>query len=190
MKNNYTRIICLLAGMLVGALTVQASTFIGLTADELIEGSDSIVQGRVVGLESEWTDSGRLIVTYATIQVTETIVGESKNRIVIQTPGGTVGDFTVEALGFPQLTRGEEVILFLSADDGAQFSQIVGHQQGHVEVVTRQDGVVLAVSRVDEGASLLTPSGQPVPAMPSTELGLFKSRLRSHATRIGKSVNP
>ena len=63
-----------------------------------------------------------------------------------------------------------EVILFLSADDSAQFSQIVGHQQGHVEVVTRQDGVILAVSRVDEGASLLAPSGQPLPAMPSTEL--------------------
>ena len=63
-----------------------------------------------------------------------------------------------------------EVILLLSADDCAQVSQRVCHQLAHVEVVPRPDGVILAVSRVDEGASLVAPSGQPLPAMPSTEL--------------------
>jgi hypothetical protein len=166
----------------------HASTFVAMTAEELIQEADAIVQGQVVRLESKWDQNGRIIVTETTIRVSEAIVGSAPAEIVVRTPGGRVNDFKVEALGFPQFTRGEEVILFIKDDQDQQVSRIVGHQQGHFEVVTRLDGVTLAVPRVEDGVSFLTPSGRVVPAPRSSELAAFKGRVRTEAARLGKAV--
>jgi hypothetical protein len=179
----------LVLGLLFPTFYSHAATFIALTTDQMIENSASVVQGRVVDMQSSWDEGGRLIITNVTVQVTETIIGQAGPRIVVQTPGGTVGDFEVEAEGFPQLTQREEVILFIEQGSNADFHRITGHQQGHIEVVRRRDGVALAVPRVEGGVSYLTPSGQPMPQMPSTELELFKSRLKSRALQLGKPVN-
>lgn len=188
---NHKRLISMISLVcsLTGITAVNASTFVALTAEELIEQSSAIIQGRVIGLESRWDEQGRIIVTDATIQVTETIVGDTPPQVVVRTPGGTVADYRVEADGFPQLAKGEEVVLFVSSGSNTQVRRIVGHQQGHVEVVRRLDGVSLAVPRMEEGISYLTPSGKPLPPMRSTELGTFKARLRAEAARINKPVN-
>jgi hypothetical protein len=174
--------------IVAGIAPVGASTFVAMTAEELIEEADAVVQGRVIGLESKWDEQGRIIVTEAIVQVGETIAGVAPSQIVVRTPGGKVADLRVDAIGFPQLAEGEEVILFVKEYPGIQVSRIVGHQQGHFEVVTRLDGVTLAVPRMEEGVSFLTPSGKPLPAPRSTELGAFKGRVRAEAARIGKLV--
>jgi len=176
----------LLTMLVVGSLTAHASTFVAMTAEELIQQSDAIVQGQVVRLDSKWDRNGRIIVTEATIRVSDTIAGNARGQIVVQTPGGKVNDYRVEALGFPQLRQGEEVILFIKDDQTLQVSRIVGHQQGHFEVVKRLDGVTLAVPRIEHGASFLTPSGKSIPAPRSTEISAFKGRVRAEAARLGK----
>jgi hypothetical protein len=191
---RWTRIICnAIVGLFLGVTVffggcppADASLFLAMTADELIGQSDAVVQGRVIRQQSQWDEQGQLIVTDTTVRVSETIVGQAPTFVTVRTPGGTVGNFRVEAPGFPQLNAGEEVILFLKNDEAIQVSRIVGHQQGHVEVVERRDGVVLAVPRIEDEAGLFTPSGQFVPAPPSTELSLFKQRVREVATRHGR----
>ena len=178
----------LFALIVAGVVPASASTFVAMTAEELIQEADAVVQGRVIRLESKWDAEGRIIVTEATVQVSDTIVGNAPAQIVVQTPGGKVADYRVEALGFPQLAEGEEVVLFVKTDQSIQMSRIVGHQQGHFEVVTRLDGVTLAVPRIEDGVSFLTPSGRFIPAPPSTELNTFKGRVRAEAARIGKPV--
>jgi hypothetical protein len=177
-------------GMLVvivaGIAPVCAATFVAMTAEELIQEADAVVQGRVIRLESKWDQQGRIIVTEATVEVSETIAGVAPAQIVVQVPGGKVADYRVDAPGFPQLAESEEVILFVKEDRSMQVNRIVGHQQGHFEVVERLDGVTLAVPRIEEGVSFLTPSGRPVPAPHSTELDTFKGRVRAEAVRIGK----
>lgn len=174
--------------MIVGILPASASTFVAMTAEELIAEADAVVQGTVIQLESRWDKNGRIIVTEATVQVSEAIVGSAPSQIVVKTPGGEVANYRMEALGFPQLAKGEEVILFLKADQNIQVSRIVGHQQGHFEVVKRLDGVSLAVPRIEDGVSFLTPSGKAIPAPRSRELTTFKGRVRAEAVRIGKPV--
>lgn len=174
--------------IVAGIAPVGASTFVAMTAEQLIQEADAVVQGRVIRLESRWDAQGRIIITEATVQVSETIVGFAPPQIVVQTPGGKVADYRVDAPGFPQLAEGEEVILFVKADLSIQVSRIVGHQQGHFEVVTRLDGVTLAVPRIEDGVSFLTPSGRPLPPPRSTELETFKGRVRAEAARIGKPV--
>jgi hypothetical protein len=167
----------------------EASLFLAMTPEELIEQSDAVVQGRVIHQQSRWDEQGRLIVTEATVRVDEFIVGKGPPVLKVRTFGGEVDGFHVEAVGFPRFNDGEEVILFLKRDEEIQASRIVGYQQGHFEVVERLDGVVLAVPRVEDGAGFFTPSGQFVPAPPSTELGTFKQRVRAEAARLGRSTN-
>lgn len=175
-----------LLALVAGITTASASMFVAMTADQLIDEADAVVQGRVIRLESKWDEDGRIIVTDATVEVTEIVVGEAAPEIVVRTPGGKVADFRVEAIGFPQMYMGEEVILFVKADRATGGIRIVGHQQGHFEVVTRKDGVTLAVPRIEDDAAFLLPSGNPMPQPRSSELGAFKGRLRAEAARLGK----
>lgn len=177
-----------LLALVAGITSASASMFVAMTAEQLIDEADAVIQGRVIRLESRWDENGRIVVTEATVEVTDTIVGEAAPEIVVRTPGGKVADFRVEAIGFPQMYMGEEVILFVKADRAIGASRIVGHQQGHFEVVTRKDGVTLAVPRIEEDAAFLLPSGKPMPQPRSSELGAFKGRLRAEAARLGKRV--
>ena len=168
------------------ALPLSASTFVAIGADELIGRSDLVVQGRVVGLESFWDESGTLIVTEATIEVSDRVLGSSPSRITVRTAGGAVGSLRVEALGFPQLGRNEDVVLFLERD--ASSHRIVGYQQGHYRVVVRDDGVVLAVPMVEQGTRLMTAAGTLLPEPAALPLDELKSRIRQRAAALGRGL--
>jgi hypothetical protein len=169
------------------SLPVHASLFVAMTAEELIEHSEAVIQGKVIAQRSHWDEQGKMVVTDTTVHVTDTIVGVPREFETVRTLGGSVGRFHVQAIGFPQLNKGEQVILFVQSSDGV--SRIVGHQQGHFEVVERLDGVLLAVPRIEDGAGLFTLSGEFMPAPPSTGLDTFKQRVRAEATRLGRSTN-
>lgn len=176
-----------LAAVTLSCATVHASTFVALTSEQLIVQSDAVIQGRVLSVESRWDDTGRIIISEARIMVSESLVGNAPSIVTVTTPGGEVGDLKVEAAGFPQFAKGEEVILFLKQDGAMQ--RIVGHQQGHIEVVKRLDGVTLAVPQQEDGVALLTPSGKAVPVPASVTLDAFKANLRAQAARLGKSTS-
>ena len=168
---------------------VSASTFVALNSRGMVENSDRVVQGRVIGQESFWNEDGRLIVTDVTIQVSETLIGQSSAQVTVRVPGGKVGDLLVVAEGFPSFEQGSEVILFLADSPEGDFQRIIGHQQGHFEVVDRLDGVRLAVPQIEEGTRLFTPSGRLQPQARSTELDEFKNLLRGLGATAGKIVN-
>ena len=168
------RLATALVALALGSVAAHASTFVALTAEQMITESDAVIQGRVIGVESRWDDAGRIIISEARILVSESLVGKAPSIVTITTPGGEVGDLKVEAAGFPQFAKGQEVI--------------VGHQQGHIEVVKRLDGVTLAVPQIEDGVNLLTASGRVVPAPKSVTLEAFKANLRAEAARLGKSA--
>jgi hypothetical protein len=163
-----------------------ASTFVALDSQSLVRDSDAVVQGRVLGIESFWDEQGRIIVTEARVQVEEAILGEPESIVLVRTPGGTVGDFTVEAHGFPRLEAGSEVILFLDRARADGTRRLVGHQQGHFDVVERLDGVRMAVPRIEDGVRLLLPSGRPMPEPRSIEVDELKNRVLTLAGRAGR----
>lgn len=184
MRKGHLTVAALVA--LVAASPVVASTFVAMSPAELVTQADAVVQGKVVHLESFWTESGRLIVTEALVDVSDVLVGSAPGAVRVRTFGGQVGDFLVEATGFPRFDEGEEVILFLrrAPEDGSL--RVLGYQQGHFRVVTRLDGVTLAVPMVEEGVRFLTRSGQLAPEARSMRLEEFKTGLRQLARRTGR----
>jgi hypothetical protein len=167
--------------------TVPASTFVAMTENELISQSDLVIQGEVINMRSHWSQSGRIIATDATVRVDEALIGDSPRVIQVRTIGGQVNDFVVEAVGFPKFEMGEKVLLFLHQEPSDRSLRITGYQQGQFRIVTRLDGVTLAVPQVDEDASLLRPDGTPVPTPRSVEIGAFKAHLLDAAEKVGRT---
>jgi hypothetical protein len=163
------------ACLLATALPAAAATFLALDQEELVAGSQAVIEGRVLDVRSHWTDDRTLIVSEARILVGELIAGEAPNVVVVNTPGGEVGDYRVEAVGFPAFASGDRVVLFLSPD-GDSF-RVTGHAQGHFEVRSTAKGDV-AVPTLGEGVRLFTKDGRQAPALVPVQLDELKNRIR------------
>ena len=155
---------------------------------ELASHSKSVVVARVQSSESRW-DGGE-IYTYTTIQVSEGLKGARKGQsIVVRQLGGQVGDLASIVPGMPAFERGQEVVLFLSANDKAGYPWVVGLQQGKYTIssdaqgkkrVRRDTSELNLVNRGEQGGAMLedapldmflnevrTELGIPVTAVPS-----------------------
>ncbi|HET6629546.1 MAG TPA: hypothetical protein VFG91_07205 [Woeseiaceae bacterium] len=183
------RLITFAAAALIGlhAIPLPASTFVAMTEADLISKSDRVIQGEVLKVHSHWSKSGRIVVTDATIRVDEVLIGDSPEVIQVRTFGGRVNDFVVETHGFPVFQAGKKVILYLYEEPSDRSLRVLGYQQGHFRVVTRLDGVTLAVPQVDQAGRLLRPDGSPVPIPASVEIGAFKRHLRAAAEKLGRT---
>jgi len=138
--------------LLVLAVPLSASQFITLPFDQVARESAYVVRGHIENTWSQWNDAHDVIFTYATLRVTR-YFGETTgpDTIVVREAGGTVGDYTQEAIGFPMLRRGEEVVLMLSRwDDGADF-RIHAFNQGKYLVRDRDGVEVLIEDPVKQG---------------------------------------
>jgi hypothetical protein len=134
---------------------VSATTVISLNLDGLVANADGIVVGRVLGSESHWNDSPRIILTVHTIAVSETLKGEDDASIEVFTVGGTVGNITLDVPGMATFSQGETAVVFL--EEAGIFNTVLGLSQGKFTV--RGDR---AVNRID-GLELVGPnSGAPV----------------------------
>ena len=185
MKKIYLLSIAFLACLV--AVNAHASTFMAMSQADLVRQADAVVQGEVVGLQSSWAPSGRIIVTDAIIAVDEVLVGSTASSITVRTFGGKVGDYTVEAHGFPKFQMGERVILFVQVEPEDGTLRVLGYQQGHFRAVTRLDGVTLAVPMLEEGARFFTPGGTLTPEPRSVEIGSFKAGVRATARQVGRT---
>jgi hypothetical protein len=176
--------VILFAGLL--ATPISASTFVHMDDLQMVSSSKSIVRGEIVDITSFWTESGNLIATEATLKVEAIYAGSAQRVVTVRTWGGTIDGFTVEADGFPRFEKGSEVILFLEQVEGDAFHRIVNYQRGHYKVVTRLDGVTLAVPQTDDEARMLKADGTLAPAPQSVEIGRFESNLRALAIEAGR----
>lgn len=179
--------LCTVALLLAMSSVVGASTFLAQTPEEMIAGSTDVVRGTVVDGISFWGESGRMIYTEHQVRIDETWIGDATGIVTVRTPGGKVGDYTVEAHGFPRLEEGEDVVLFLSPGERGTM-RIHGYQQGHFRVVTRADGVTLAVPQVEEGARFFAPDGRLAPQAQSEVYDRFKAGVLVHAAGLGRDA--
>lgn len=145
--------------LLALALPMSASQFIELPFDQVAREAKYIVRGTVVDTFSAWDDAHEVIYTYATLRVTR-YFGEATgpDTLVFREVGGTVDGYTQEAIGFPAIRRGENVVLFL-AEDGTDL-RIHAYNQGKF-LVRNRDGVdVLVSDPVKQGDERLSREGR------------------------------
>ena len=164
-----------------------ASTFLALDQKELVANSDAVIEGKVINVESYWDREGRVIVSVATVRVEDTIFGKADEVIRVQTFGGTVDGYTIEAAGFPKFARGEHVVLFVNQREALDKSiRVTGFQQGHYRIYDRQ-GTRMAVPTVGPGANLINRRGgrvQPQTALPLDEL---RSQIQARASELDRT---
>lgn len=143
-RRSLTLLTLLLA---LSALPLSASQFIDVPFDQVARESALIVRGTVGETWSAWDDAHEIIFTYATVRV-DRYFGEATgpDTLLVREVGGTVDGYTQEAIGFPMIRSGEDVVLMLSKwDDSADF-RIHAYNQGKFLVRQRMDGIETLVS--------------------------------------------
>jgi hypothetical protein len=92
---------------LAGALTVEKISIERMTGEASL-----VVYGRVLSSYSQW--EGKVIYTYTTVRVSESLKGDAGPAVTIKQLGGQIGETGLEVSGSPELKTGEEVVLFLT----------------------------------------------------------------------------
>jgi hypothetical protein len=147
------RSLLLLLGAGLTLTSVQATTVIPPTFDQLVSDAEFIFEGTVTESRSEWTGTGadRHIMTHVTFQIEDSIKGAPGKSYTIQVLGGTIGDETMEVSDAPRFKIGNRDILFVE-HNGTQFIPLVGIMHGRFHVQT--DAAGRDVVAKDNGAFL------------------------------------
>lgn len=143
-----------LALLVLACPATRATTVIPPTFDQLVTEADSIFEGTVTGLRSEWAGQGseRHIVTYVTFKIEDALKGALGAEYTIRMLGGTVDGQTMEVTDAPRFKVGDRDILFV-ANNGTQFIPLVGIMHGRFHVQPNENAANEKVTK-DNGATV------------------------------------
>lgn len=146
---------CVLAAP-VGAITVAPLSF-----DELVNGSTTVIVGRVVEVRGQWTDDRRGIESLVTVEVMSCFKGSTGDTMTFTVPGGEVGRYLNLIPGAPVFARGDRAVLFLTSR-GPRLPTTTGLTQGIYRVtVDARTGAALVAPPVVETADRRIRRGDP-----------------------------
>jgi hypothetical protein len=150
------RSLSLVTLLLIVALPLSASQFIDVPFDQVARESSLVVRGTVENTWSAWDDSHEVIFTYATVRVSR-YFGETTgpDTVVVREVGGTVDGYTQEAIGFPAIRSGENVVLMLSRWEDSADYRIHAYNQGKFLVRMSGKQEILIEDPVKQGDARL-----------------------------------
>ena len=127
--------LAILIGLAVFLMVNSSSALLpNFTKQELIEKSDAIVLGVVKDIRCSWADDHRQIFTYVSLQVLDQFKGQAFGPdLLVQIPGGTVGETTQWVSDTPKLSVGMQVILHIYMHDNG-YHRIYGWEKGALQV--------------------------------------------------------
>lgn len=146
------RLSLVLIGLALLALPLSASQFVQLSFDQVARESTYVVRGTVEHTWSKWDDSHEVIFTYATVRV-HRYFGETTgpDLITVREVGGMVDGYKQEAIGFPEIRQGENVVFFLTPTEDGSAHRIHAYNQGKYLVRNRNGVEVLIADPVKQG---------------------------------------
>lgn len=146
-----------MAALVLSGGGVRATTILPADFSEMVDASQVIVHGRVVGVASRLVADGssasrgtRAIETLVTIAVMNPVKGVAGETVLFRVPGGQVGRYRRIVVGSPEFTRGDEVFLFLRGRPPGM-PMPFGLNQG-VYRVMRSTGAAVVTPLLAEGA--------------------------------------
>ena len=103
------------------ARPADATQVLAMSVEEATDASDLVVRGTIEAAHPARPPGARgRIVTVVTVRVVSTLKGSLNTpRLVVTVPGGQDGRFAQVIAGTPQLTPGDEVVLFLERVTGS-----------------------------------------------------------------------
>jgi hypothetical protein len=139
MKKSHS--LTLVAMFFIVSNSLNATTVIAPSFDELVSRAEVIFEGLVTDVRSQWVGEGaqRHIVTYVTFKVDDAIKGNPGVNYTLRMLGGTVDGETMEVSDSPKFQKGDRDILFIE-HNGQQFVPLVGIMHGRFHVKREQDG--------------------------------------------------
>jgi hypothetical protein len=108
---------------------LPAATVRILSFETLIERSERVVYGRVVGIRPVWDEETRTIWTQTELQVLDAPKGNAVSTVVITEPGGIIGNVGHLLPGVPVFSMNDEVVVFLYAAERNRL-RVMGLCQG------------------------------------------------------------
>jgi hypothetical protein len=187
-----TVVLALAALALLTTSFASATTVEKMSLRDLAKKSDAIVLARVED-ETARYDANKEIYTYITLRVLEPVKGPKADAVItIRQIGGTVGDIASIVPGTPSFKKGEEVVVFLTKNDGAGYPWVMGLQQGKYSVSADEKGRKNVRNEMD-GLRLLSPNGKATEgeAAAPQPLQAFLDGLRTQLDEAGKvEVDP
>jgi hypothetical protein len=148
------RVLLLISGLAFTIATTPATTVIPPTFDQLVSDAETIFEGTVSSMKSEWAGQGsdRHIVTYVTFKVEDPIKGTPGAETTLRMFGGTIDGQTTEVADAPRFKVGDRDILFVE-HNGTQFIPLVGIMHGRFHVQVDETGLNEIIAK-DNGAPL------------------------------------
>lgn len=130
------------AGLVVASIcTALATTIIPPSFDDLVREAETIFQGTVTGVHSQWIGEGaqRHIVSYVTFKVEEALKGNPGRETTLRMFGGTVDGQTMQVSDAPRFAVSDRDVLFVE-HNGSQFIPLVGIMHGRYRVEKDESG--------------------------------------------------
>ena len=164
----------------LAAFSADATTVIPLTFEQLVNGSQAVVYGRVSEVRAQWTADRRFIESVVTVEILRGMKGGARDSIAFTIPGGQVGRYLNVIPGTPTFTEGDLAVFFLTAQ-GPRLPVTTGLTQGVYRV--RRDassGEMMVVPPPVEAAGRIVRGDvkrKPVP------LATFESSVKAVAAR-------
>jgi hypothetical protein len=113
--------------------SLAASTIIPATLDELAAEAHLIVHARVARVDTRQAPGTLRVERVVALDVLRALKGSPDARVALVLPGGTYGRYRTVVPGVPDVSDGDEVVLFLGASPGG-VPELVGFTQGLLRV--------------------------------------------------------
>src|SRR5882757_4326950 len=125
-----------IAALLFAPGILPALSVLPVDFNNLVDDADSIFQGEVLSVRSDWTGLGenRHIATFVQFRVTRAFKGNAPNPQTLEIFGGTVGTESMKVPGLPEFQVGKMELLFVR-NNGKEFCPLVGvfHSRFRIE---------------------------------------------------------
>jgi hypothetical protein len=99
--------------LFLAELGIARASVTTMGLEQLVQASTDIVRGHVASQESRWNETNTQIVTWTTVAVEERFRGRAPATVVVEQPGGTVGNMRSDAAGAVRFQEGGDYVLFL-----------------------------------------------------------------------------
>jgi hypothetical protein len=173
-----TFVVAVMAGGL-GASTARASLVMAMDLEEMTTRADRVVVGEVLSVKSAWEPDHKRIFTNIEIRVADTWKGTIPlgGKIIVQQPGGQVGDIESRVYGLAHFREGDRAVLFLKGTE--QASAVLGLGQGMRSLRFDESARKWMVAGGDRRAAVRRgPQGRFIPAEPEALESLETLRAR------------
>jgi hypothetical protein len=180
-------LLSILLALSLGSKTARATTLVRMSLEQLSHAAGEIVRGHVVSQETRWNETNTQIVTLTTIFVDQRIKGRAPAAVVVEQPGGTLGNIRSRVAGTVRFHAGGDYLLFLEpakADPSRRL--LVGMMQGAYRIYrdasTNEERVIQPLSKYvpqapDQAAEPAEPAAEPPPGAETMSLNQFRQQL-------------